>query len=126
MLWKVLLIALIGTCLSIYFKEQKNFIGTAIVIAVSLLIVFFTMKYLSELGGKVNNLVKTFESEGKYFAMLLKMLGITYVCDLAAGICKDSGNVSIAHQLQIFGKLLIISLSFPIISTLLETVSSML
>ncbi len=126
MLWKVLLIALLGTCLAVYFKEQKNVMGTAIVIAASLLIVFYTMVFLSGLGEKVKQLLSAMGSGGKYLMTLFKMLGITYVCDLTAGICKDAGNASIAHQLQIFGKLLVISLSVPILSTLMETVSALL
>lgn len=104
MLYKVLLAGLIGTCLSVYFKEHKNTIGFFIVIAASLLIVFLTLSSFTKIGEQLSQLFNAFEGEGKYLTMLLKMLGITYVCDLTAGICKDSGNTSIAHQMMTFGK----------------------
>lgn len=126
MLYKVLLAGLIGTCLSVYFKEHKNTIGFFIVIAASLLIVFLTLSSFTKIGGQLSSLFKAFDGEGKYLTMLLKMLGITYVCDLTAGICKDSGNASIAHQMMTFGKILILSISLPVISTLFDIVSGVL
>lgn len=126
MLYKVLLAGLIGTCLSVYFKEHKNTIGFFIVIAASLLIVFLTLSSFTQIGEKLSQLFSVFEGESKYLTMLLKMLGITYVCDLTAGICKDSGNSSIAHQMMTFGKILILSLSLPVISNLFEIVSGLL
>lgn len=126
MLYKVLLVGLIGTCLSVYFKENKNSIAFFIVIADSLLIVFLTLNSFSEIAGDLSEMFNAFEGEGKYLTMLLKMLGIAYVCDLTAGICKDSGNSSIAHQLRIFGKILILSISLPVISTLFEFISGLL
>lgn len=126
MLFKVLLAGLVGTCLSVYFKEHKNSIGFAIVIAASLVIVFLTLSFFTGIMDNLNGLFSAFEGESKYFTMLLKMLGITYVCDLTAGICKDSGNTSIAHQMQTFGKILILSISLPVISTLFEIIANLL
>lgn len=126
MLFKVLLAGLIGTCLSVYFKEHKNSIGFAIVIGASLVIIFLTLNFFTGIMDNLNGIVETFQGESKYFAMLFKMLGITYVCDLTAGICKDSGNAAIAHQMQIFGKILVLSVSIPVISTLFELITELL
>lgn len=126
MLFKVLLAGLIGTCLSVYFKEHKNSIGFAIVIAASLVIVFLTLSFFTGIMDNLNAVIERFQGESKYFIMLFKMLGITYVCDLTAGICKDSGNAAIAHQMQIFGKILVLSISIPVISTLFEIITDLL
>lgn len=126
MLYKVLLAGLIGTCLSVYFKEQKNSIGFAILIAASLVIVFLTLNFFTGIMDSLTGIIDKFEGEGKYLTMLLKMLGITYVCDLTAGICRDSGNASIAHQMQTFGKILVLSVSLPIISTLFEIITNLI
>lgn len=126
MLFKVLLAGLIGTCLSVYFKEHKNYIGFLIVIGASLVIIFLTLNFFTGIMDNLNGIVKKFQGESKYFAMLFKMLGITYVCDLTAGICKDSGNAAIAHQMQIFGKILVLSVSIPVILTLFELITELL
>lgn len=126
MLYKVLIAGLIATCLSVYFKEQKNIIGFAIVMAASLLIVFFSLSYLTGVIKNLNKIFEGLEGEEKYLSMLLKMLGVTYICDLTAGICRDSGNTSIAHQMTTFGKLVILSMSLPVISGLFEIITELL
>jgi len=126
MLIKVLLAGLMSTCLSFFFKEQRSTIAFLIILAASLLIVFLTLDSFVTIIEDLNSIFDRFQGESRYFLMLLKMLGITYICDLVAGICKDSGHASIAHQMQTFGKVLILSVSVPIVSTLFDIISQLL
>lgn len=64
--------------------------------------------------------------EGSYLAVLLKMLGITYVVEFTANICKDSGYQTIASQIQLFGKITILALGMPVLLTLLRTIEAFL
>ena len=52
---------------------------------------------------------------------LIKMVGITYVAEFAAGICRDSGFGAVGTQIQVFGKLSVLAVSMPILLALLET-----
>ena len=61
-----------------------------------------------------------------YVAILLKMLGITYVSELVSAICKDAGYQSVALQIEIFARLGIMVLCIPILMTLLEVVRGFL
>ena len=56
-----------------------------------------------------------------YLTTLLKMIGITYIAEFSAGICKDAGYGALGTQLEIFGKLSILAVSMPILLALLET-----
>ena len=57
-----------------------------------------------------------------YMGTLLKMVGITYIAEFAAGICKDAGYSALATQVEMFGKLSILAVSAPVILALLETI----
>lgn len=54
------------------------------------------------------------------------MIGITYVSEFAAGICKDAGYGAIASQIDIFARLYIMVLSMPVLLALMETIHSFL
>jgi stage III sporulation protein AD len=54
--------------------------------------------------------------------VLIKILGISYICEFSADICKDSGFTAISNQIQIFGKLSILVVSMPIFMNLLNTI----
>ena len=61
-----------------------------------------------------------------YIGTLIKMLGITYVAEFSAGICKDAGYQTIALQIEIFGKLAVLVLSMPVLMALLNTIKDFL
>ena len=54
------------------------------------------------------------------------MIGITYAAELASSICKDAGYQTVAAQIEIFGKLLIMVLSVPILLMVLQAIGEFL
>ena len=58
--------------------------------------------------------------------MLLKMLGISYIAEFASGICKDAGYGALGSQIEMFGKLLILAVSAPVLLALLETLQRLM
>lgn len=36
-----------------------------------------------------------------YLFILLKVIGITYVCEFGAGVCKDAGYQAVAGQIEV-------------------------
>ncbi len=63
-----------------------------------------------------------FVSYGSYFKLLIKIIGITYLAELSADLCKDAGAGTLASQIELFAKLSILVLCMPIITSLLETI----
>ena len=61
-----------------------------------------------------------------FLKILLKITGIAILTEFAVSICKDSGESAIASKVDIGGKVIIISMSIPIIKALLETVIKIL
>ena len=64
--------------------------------------------------------------DSSYMTAILKMLGISYIGQFTSGICKDAGYGNIGNQIELFGKLAIMTVSMPILLGLLEAVSSFL
>lgn len=62
----------------------------------------------------------------EYIAIMLKMVGITYIAQFSSGICKDAGYQAIAAQIEIFGKLAIFVVGMPVLLALLETIQEFL
>ena len=80
---------------------------------------------LGELTGIIN-LLKDISSKAnintKFLSLLLKITGISFLTEFAVSISKDSGETAIANKIDLGGKVLIIVISIPIITALLETV----
>ena len=119
-------VGVVGTLLALQFKNGKNEYAIYTVIAVSL-VLFYGMKDKVEL---IQDTVSTISSlvniNMDYVAILLKMIGITYVAEFATGICKDAGYQTIASQIEIFAKLTILTFSMPVLEALLLTIKDFL
>lgn len=87
------------------------------------LIVFETLK------GTVTQIEKLSEQVGlefTYVKVLMKMLGIAYLCEFSSSVCRDSGQTSFAAKIDMAGKLLILSQSLPVFNELLKIIRAIL
>ena len=58
----------------------------------------------------------------EYLTTLIRMIGITYIGQFSAGICKDAGHQATASQIELFCRLSVLVQSVPILLALLETI----
>ena len=101
------------------FAVYASMLGGAIIILLS----------LGKLEGIINlleNLASKTAINGEFLAILIKITGIAFLTEFATSVCKDSGGTAIADKGDLGGKIIIIAISIPIISQLLETVIKIL
>lgn len=72
------------------------------------------------------NIVSKTGIESGLFITLLKIIGIGYLIEFSANICNDSGNSAIADKVVFAGKILIFTISMPIISSLFNMVMELI
>ena len=78
------------------------------------------MSYVAELTSATGALV------GESWGILLKALGLAFLTETAASVCRDSGEAGLATWVETAGKLEILLLSFPLIRTVMDTVAALL
>jgi stage III sporulation protein AD len=78
------------------------------------------MSYVAELTSATGAL------EGESWGILLKALGLAFLTETAASVCRDSGEAGLATWVETAGKLEILLLSFPLIRTVMDTVAALL
>ena len=121
--------AAIGVCaalIALQFKGGKTEYGIYVSIATGILLGTGIIGKLSTVLDTVKEIGSFLQIEGSYLGVLLKMLGITYVAEFASNICKDSGCQTIAAQIQLFGKITVLTLGMPVLLTLLRTIEAFL
>ena len=64
--------------------------------------------------------------DGEAWTILLKALGLAFLTETAASVCRDSGEAGLATWVETAGKLEILLLSFPLIRTVMDTVAALL
>ena len=117
---KVALIGIVGVLLAIQFKSQKAEYSLYIGFVVSLIIFAYAVQLLQVVLGQMESLQSFLEGSGAYLGTLLKVIGITYLCEFSAGICRDAGYSAISGQIEVFGKLTVLFAGMPILFAVIE------
>lgn len=119
---KITFIGMAGVICAIFLKQWKSEFSLYISITTAIVIFFFIsskIKIVAEAFSIFNTYLNT---KGEYIKLLLKMTGITYIAEFAAAICRDCGYGAVAAQVEIFARVALLSISLPVILTLLETI----
>ena len=119
---KLVLLTIAGVLLGIQFRSSKQEFSVYIGMVLCLLILGAGLERLAGVLKEFASLQKMFSGDYEYLGILLKVIGITYLCEFAAGICKDSGYQAVAAQIEVVGKLSVLLSGMPIILAVIQTI----
>ena len=123
---KIIGVGLTATIIIIILKQYKPEFAIYASIIAGTIILFMVMDKLSAVVNIIKNLVNKTETGSTFIGILLKITGIAILTEFAVSICKDSGEAAIANKIDLAGKIIIISISIPIITALLELIINIL
>lgn len=123
---KIAILGIVGALLAIMLKGNKKEYELFVTLGVSLCIFYFIISKLQLVISVINRMQEYVNLDNSYIAILIKMIGITYVSEFSANLCKDAGYQAVAGQIEMFGKLSILAISMPVILVLLETIGEFL
>ncbi len=119
---KIIGIGLIAVIIVIILKQYKPEFTVYISICAGAIILGLVMTRISGIIQLLTELSNKVSDTNGFLTVLIKITGIAFLTEFAVSICKDSGESAIASKVDLGGKVIIISMSIPIISALLETI----
>lgn len=123
---KIIGIGLIAVIIVIILKQYKPEFTIYVSICAGAIILGLVMTKLSGIIELLTQLSNKVSDTNGFLTVLIKITGIAFLTEFAVSICKDSGESAIASKVDLGGKVIIISMSIPIISALLETIVQVL
>lgn len=121
---KIGVLGVAGVMLALQFKSNRQEYGVYIGAALCLVIFTVSLSGLETLLGRVKELQKYLSGSSDYIGFLFKAVGITYVCEFCASICKDAGYGAVAGQIEIFGKLSVLLMGIPVLTAVIENINA--
>lgn len=125
-MFKIAGVGIIAIIIGILFKKGKEEYSLFISIAACILILIMGIGKLEVILDSIDQLQGYIKINKAYIGILIKIIGITYITEIASSLCKDTGYSAIAEQIELVGKLTILAISMPILLALLETINSFL
>ncbi len=119
-------IGVMGALFAIQFQSEKKEYGIYMSVAISIFIFLSIVVKLENIIETVKEISSYIRIDTAYVATLVKILGVTYISEFSAVLCKDTGHNTLATQIEMFGKLTILVLSLPVLLALLKTIEEFL
>ena len=123
---KMIGIALLTTFAVMVLRPTRPDIAAVVSVAGGILVIFMFVGALGGIIQSITAIVTRTGIRGDVFNAILKIIGIGYLTEFAAGICTDAGNQSMAQKVILGGKVIILVLALPIINNLIEIVVGLL
>ena len=121
----ICMISIVGIITYVIIKGVKQEYSIFIIVALSLLFLGWMIDIFIEMETRISDISANLDMNKSFYKILFKIVGITYLCEFSSGICKDAGVSSVATQIEILGKMLILLSGIPIIISVIEVINEL-
>lgn len=115
-------LAIVATVIIAVLKANRPEIAIQISIAAGIIVFTMVLGKISAVIELLNSYAERINIDTIYLSTLLKIVGIAYIAEFGAEVCKDAGESAIASKVELAGKVMIIVLAVPIITSLMDLV----
>ena len=119
-------IAMVSTILCIVIKKDRPEMANFVAITAGIIILLSVVMKLSFIIEGIESLANKVNIPSMYISLIIKLIGICYIIEFAVSICNDCGEKNIATKLEFGGKIIIMTMSFPILLSIVDTIISLI
>ena len=123
---KIVCVGIVTTIAYLLVKEVKSDFAIFIALSGSIIMIMLIVGQVSTVVGYFNEIVQRTGIDKTIYYTILKIIGVGYLTEFAANICTDSGVASVGNKIILGGKIVILCLSLPIITSLIDIIISIL
>ena len=118
------IIALIGVITCVIIRGYKPEFGFLIILVLSMVLLMWVLEVFAKMEEAFSDISLWLDENQEFYKILFKVMGITYICEFTSGICKDAGITSVATQIEILGKMLILLSGIPILISVVDMIKN--
>jgi stage III sporulation protein AD len=119
-------LGLTGTILAVYVKESNKEVAVLISLVTGLILFIFALSKIEAVLKVLEELAARAKINMLYLTTVLKIMGIAYIAEFGAQVCRDAGEGSTATKIELAAKILVMVLALPIIMAILESILQLL
>lgn len=122
---KIVGIAIFAVVIIIILKSYRPEMALILSIVTGIAIMLFAIYKMSSVINILNDLIEKSGINKEFLFIIIKVMGIAYIVEFGKNICIDAGQSSIATKLEMAGKVIIVVLTIPLISSLVNVLTGL-
>lgn len=119
-------ISVVTALLAMLLKQYKSPLAIPVTLCGGFVLLFFALPYLRDILTFAKEFAHKTGVGIPFIETLLKVIAVTFITECTVALCRDAGETALATKLEMAGKLIILGISMPLITSLFETIVSVL
>lgn len=119
--WQIVGLALIVTVICVVLKQFRPEIALQLTILAGASIFILILSKIKVIVDLLQSLADQANISSYYLLIIIKIVGISYLAEFGAQICRDAGESALATKVEIAAKVGVVVLAIPIIVAITES-----
>lgn len=120
------MLAAAGLFAALILKKDRPEYATLVIMLTCIFLAVRVITALSTVLEELEGWLDLLGDKRQYVKLLLKLVGITYLCEFAANLCKDAGYGTLSSHIELFGKVTIMVSGLPVLKLMLQVLEEIM
>lgn len=122
----LVLLAISGVVILVVLRQSRPEMALVLSVLLGVLIFAAVVPKIGMIVTTLGSISTKSDIGSLHLATLLKIVGVAYIAEFGAQICRDAQEGAIASKVELAGKVIIMALSMPIVLIILDSVLQLL
>ena len=125
-IYKIVAVGVISAIIIVYLKSVNSDFSMPLTVVAGIILLLMTVSYLEDFISLFSSLAEISNLDNSVLKIILKIIAISYLVEFSSTLIEDFGLKSIADKVTFAGKILILTMSAPIIKNLITLITGLL
>ncbi len=121
-IYKIIAVGVISAFIIVYLKYINSELTMPVTVCSGIILLLTTASYVYDFIGELKNLTYLSEIDTGVFSIIIKIIAISYLVEFSASLIDDFGLKSISDKVVFAGRIIILTMSMPIVKNLVEVI----
>ena len=125
-IFKIAGLGIAAATIAVFVKNWKPELAMQVSLSAAIVILITVLPYLKTAINMLKDISDQTGLETSQISLVLKVVGIAYIAQFASELCRDAGENAVATKIELAGKVIIMTLSMPVIYGLMGIVNDII
>ncbi|MGI6122557.1 MAG: SpoIIIAC/SpoIIIAD family protein [Acetivibrionales bacterium] len=123
---RIAILGIIAAILAVVISEKKPEMGMLLGLAFGVIALLIAFGKAGTIIKAIEDTIKSAGIDAKLLVPVLKITGMAYITQFSVDVCKDVGQHAIAGKIETVGKIMMLIVAVPIVTSLVQIISSII
>ncbi len=125
-IFRIIGVGMVGLFATVILKEVKPELAVVASVVTGIALLIFVIEPFSSAIGVFRSIADQANLDASLVGGVVKIIGVGYLTEFSASLCEDYGVSSVGKKMQFAGKILILTLSLPMITSIFRSIGALL